>query len=338
MSGEYFHAPFIDADPKFKLVKIMERHSEKSGEKYPYVKVVKKFEDILEDDEIELVIITTPNSTHYEYGKMALSAGKHVIIEKPFTCTSAEAKDLTAIAKKSSLVLSPYHNRRWDGDFLTVKKIIREKLLGTLVEYHSHFDRFRNFIKPNSWKEIDDYGSGLLFDIGPHLIDQACVLFGQPETIFAGLRIQRDNGKIIDNFELILGYGKLKVVLNSGYLYKQSLARFAIFGSEGSFIKNGLDPQEETLKASGYTPGVQWGKEEKKYWGYLDTNVKGSEYNGKIETLAGCYQNYFEDIYEAIINRKEPTVRPEDALIAMRIIELAIESNDKKRVVDFRID
>jgi len=335
MSGEYFHAPFINADPKFELVKVLERHTERSKRFYPYVNVVKNIEDILNDNEIELVIITTPNSTHYELGKKALMAGKNVIIEKPFTCTSKETEELITIAKKSNLVLSPFQNRRWDGDFLTVKKIVEEKRLGYLVEYRSHFDRFRNFIKPNTWKEEEEFGTGVLYDIGPHLIDQALVLFGLPKTIFADLRTQREGGKIIDNFELILNYGKLKVVLNSGFLYKQSYIRFGLFGTEGSFIKNGLDPQEDTLKLSGYSPGLNWGKENEELWGVLDTNSDGSNFKGKIETQAGCYQDYFENIYDAIINKKELAVKPEDALAYMRIIELAIESNDKKRVFDF---
>jgi predicted dehydrogenase len=211
MSGEYFHAPFLDANPDFNLVKVVERHSERSKQLYPYVEVVKEFENILNDEKIELVVINAPNYLHYEMGKKALSAGKHVIIEKPFTRTVQEAKELIELAAKKNKILSVYQNRRWDGDFLTVKKIIKNKLLGDLVEFRSHFDRYRNFIKPDTWKEEQLPDSGLLYDIGPHLIDQAYCLFGAPFSVFADLRTQREGGKIIDNFEIILSEFKSNI-------------------------------------------------------------------------------------------------------------------------------
>jgi predicted dehydrogenase len=335
MSGEYFHAPFLNANPGFNLVKVVERHSERSKQLYPYVNVVKDFDNILNDDKIDLVIINTPNSFHYEMGNQALSAGKHVIVEKPFTRTVKEAKVLIELASKEKKILSVFQNRRWDGDFLTVKKIIENKLLGDLVEFRSHFDRYRNFIKPNTWKEEELPDSGLLYDIGPHLIDQAFCLFGAPKSVFADLRIQRRGSKIIDNFEIILNYPNLKVILNSGFLYKQQLVRFALFGSNGSFIKSGLDPQEDTLKKVGFKKSVEWGSEPKEQWGTLNTRLNGLNFNGKIVTETGCYEKYFENIYEAITNHKQLLVKPEQVLVTSRIIELALKSSAEKKVIKY---
>lgn len=335
MSGEFFMAPFIAANPGFNLTKILERHSERSKQFYPSVKIVKSFNEIINDNEIELVIISTPNSTHFEFGKKALLAGKNVIIEKPFTLTSNEAKELISIAEEKKLILSPFQNRRWDGDYLTVKKIIDSNVLGELVEFRSHFDRFRNYIKPNTWKEESAPGSGLLYDIGPHLIDQALQLFGNPVSLYADLRTTRSDTKIIDNFELVLNYGRLKVILNSGYLYHQSLTRFALFGSEGSYLKNGLDPQEDALKLSGYNPGPDWGKEPESMWGTLSTYNSGENNLQKFETIPGSYQDYFKNIHDSITNQKELIVKPTDALQSTKIIELAQESHNKKCSIKF---
>jgi len=335
MSGEYFHAPFLHVNPNFNLVKVMERHLEKSKQLYPYVKVVRDFKNILNDDKIDLVVINTPNFLHFEMAKNALLAGKHVIIEKPFTRTVKEAEELIELAAKQKRVLSVYQNRRWDGDFLTVKKIIQNKLLGDLVEFRSHFDRYRNFIKPNTWKEEDYPDSGLLYDIGPHLIDQAARLFGKPNAVYADLRMQRSGSKIIDNFEIVLSYPNLKVILNSGFLYKKQMVRFALFGTNGSFIKNGLDPQEDTLKKNGFNQSNEWGTEPEKYWGYLDTQISELSYKGKIETVAGCYQKYYENIYETISEKKELEVKPEQVLITSRIIELALESSTEKKTINY---
>ena len=335
MSGEYFHAPFLDANPNFNLMKVVERHSEKSKQLYPYVKVIKSFSEVLDDKEIELIIINTPNHLHYEMTKQALLTGKHVVVEKPFTSNSYEAEELIKIAEQKKRILTVFQNRRWDGDFMTVRKIIEDKLLGELVEFESHFDRFRNFIKPNTWKEEILPGTGLLHDIGPHLIDQAVCLFGKPKSIFADLRTERPGGKIIDCFEIILNYKKLKVTLKSNFLSKIPLPRFTLHGTEGSFIKTGLDPQEDTLKLAGVKNSDEWGKEPEEYWGIIDTTFNGVSIKKKIETMPGAYPLFFQNLYEVIIEGKELAVKPEEALITARIIDAAIKSNNEKKVIEF---
>jgi predicted dehydrogenase len=336
MSGEYFHAAFLDADPNYRLIKVVERHSNRSKHLYPYIEVVRDFSSVLDDDDIDLIIINTPNHLHFEMAKKALMFGKHVVVEKPFTTTSKEAEELINIAAAQGKILTVYQNRRWDGDFLTVKKIIESKILGELVEFESHFDRFRNYIKPNSWKEEILPGAGLLYDIASHLIDQSVCLFGNPTSLYTDLRTQRPSGKIIDAFEVILNYNKLKVTLKSNYLSKIPLPRFTLHGTEGSYIKNGLDPQEETLKKYGYRKSPDWGAEPSEFWGMIDAKLNGLIFYGEIETIAGSYASFYENLYEVLVNGKELAVKPMEALNTIRIIELAMESSRTKSEVKLK--
>ncbi len=335
MSGEYFHAPFLNADPGFILMKVVERHGEKSKQLYPYIKVAKDFQEVLEDKSIDLIIVNTPNHLHYEMAKKALLACKHVVVEKPFAASASEAEELIKIAANQKRILTVFQNRRWDGDFMTARKIIQDKLLGELVEFESHFDRFRNFIKPNTWKEELLPGTGLLYDIGPHLIDQAVCLFGKPKTIFADLRTERPGGKIIDCFEIIMHYEQLKVTLKSNFLSKIPLPRFTLHGTEGSFVKYGLDPQEDALKLTGLKNLDEWGREAQEFWGMIDTSFNGVQIKKKIETMAGNYPAFFRNLYGTIAEGSELAVKPEEALMTMRIIESAIESNNQKKVIEF---
>jgi scyllo-inositol 2-dehydrogenase (NADP+) len=333
MSGKYFHAPFIDTSDKFNLYAMLERKTAHAKEIYPDVKIVKDLSQILTDKNIELVIISSPNDTHYEYAKTCLLADKHVIIEKPFAITSEEAEELFKIANDQNRIAAAFHNRRWDGDYITAKKIIESGKLGELREYESHFDRFRNYIVPNKWKEEDRPGTGLLHDLGPHLIDQAISLFGRPKSVSADLRKQRKNTIVTDYFDLILDYGELKVQLKSGYLIKEKAVRFLIRGTEGSFVKYGLDPQEDDLKA-GMKPGdPNWGKDSEENWGTLYYDLDGLSHSAKVETARGNYQSYFENIYEAITNQSGLIIRPEDVLLTMRCIEAALESSKSKSAV-----
>ncbi|MGE5680172.1 MAG: oxidoreductase [Bacillota bacterium] len=333
-SARVFHAPFIECNDKFKLCSVLERNSSHSKDLYPHIKVVKNLQEILDAKDIDLVIVTTPNHSHFYYAEQLLKAGKNVIIEKPFTITYGEAQCLTELAEKNNLMLSVFHNRRWDGDFLTVKNIVKNRLLGELVEFESHFDRFRNYFKPNAWRESDLPGSGILYDLGPHLIDQALCLFGRPESLIADVRIQREGGKADDNFEIILNYGRLKVTLKAGMLVKNRAPRFILHGTEGAFVKYGLDPQENALK-NGISPlSAGWGSEPESQWGLLDSSIAGLNYYGKIKTIAGNYMEYFDNIYEAVTcNRSVLNVKPSEASEIIKIIELALESAAKGRRV-----
>eukprot|EP00126_Sphaerothecum_destruens_P008693 Sdes_comp20314_c1_seq4m13961 len=210
LSARVFHAPLIACNPSFKLLAFVERTGSKSLETYPGTKLYRTLRDLCLDPEIDLVIITTPSGNHYHHCKEVILAGKHCVVEKPFTVTSAEAFELAELAFENHILLSVFHNRRWDGDHLTAKDVIKNKLIGNVVEYENHFDRFRNLVRPNSWREQNLPGSGLLYDLGSHLIDQALDMFGIPQSVSADVRIQRENGKSDDYFHIELHYDPVR--------------------------------------------------------------------------------------------------------------------------------
>ena len=260
MAGRTFHAPVIQSVPNLRLKKVVERHTNEARKRYPWVEVVPDATALLQDEEINLVVIATPNISHFDLARQSLKANKHVVVEKPFTTTSGQAQELIDLARQQNKVISVNHNRRWDGDFQTVKKLLEGRLLGRLVEYESHYNRFRNYPRPNAWREEEGAGGGILFDLGSHLIDQAQVLFGVPQMITSDIRVQRDFAKINDSFELILHYDDLKVTLKAGMLVREQSPRFILHGTEGSFVKYGFDPQEEALKRGLHTVGIELGE------------------------------------------------------------------------------
>ncbi len=335
MAGQVFHAPLIASNPNFELTTVVERSSEKARKKYPWATIVKNIDEALQNKDIDLIVIATPNTTHYDLGKRALLANKHVIIDKPFTVTSTEAQELIDISVKKGKIISVFQNRRWDGDFLTVKKIVEQNLLGRLVEYESHYDRYVNFIRDNPWKESGDKGNGLLYDLGSHLIDQAQVLFGLPNSVYADMGARRDGGKIIDHFEMILYYDVIKVILRSGLLVREAGARFTLHGTEGSFVKYGLDPQEEMLKRGEQPLSLDWGKDSIELWGKLNTQMKGEHSITTRETENGNYPAYYENIFDAITGKGRIIVKPEEGRDTIRLIEAAILSASTKRVIPF---
>jgi scyllo-inositol 2-dehydrogenase (NADP+) len=335
MAGRVFHAPVIGSLPQLKLKKVVERHADDSRQRYPWVEVVRDAADILHDEQIELIVVATPNASHFDFARDSLLAGKHVVVEKPFATSSAQAQQLIELARQQNRLISVFQNRRWDGDFQTVKKLLEARLLGRLVEYESHFDRFRNYRQEDAWREEAGPGSGILFDLGSHLIDQSLVLFGLPRTITADIRIQRDGGTTDDNFEVILDYEALKATLKSGMLVREQSPRFILHGTIGAFVKYGLDPQEAALKR-GLTPSdANWGEEPREQWGTLITDLGGLQVEGRVETLAGSYQDYYRNIADAIRGRASLAVKPEEALSTVRIIELARQSSEEKRTVEF---
>lgn len=335
MAARVFHAPVIGSVPALKLKKVVTRRGDEVRARHPSAEVVRDTADLLRDGAIELVVVATPNDTHFDLARQALSAGKHVVVEKPFTVTSNQAQRLIDLARRRGRVLGVHHNRRWDGDFLTVRALLGAKLLGRLVEYESHFDRFRNRPKAGAWREEDGEGSGVLYDLGPHLVDQALVLFGVPRAVNADVRTQRGFAKADDSFELVLDYDRLKVTLKAGMLVRGERPRFILHGTEGSFVKHGMDPQEEALKRGGSPSDSAWGEESHRLWGRLDTQLGGLHVAGRVETLAGRYQDYWANVADAIRNRAELAVKPEEARDVIRVIELALRSNRQRRTIPF---
>ena len=213
MSGKVFHAPLLSAHPHFRLYKVLERNRSESAEDYPEVLIAKQYEELLSDESVDVVVVNTPNPHHYDMATAALEAGKHVVVEKPFTNTTEEAKRLIALAEKERKLLTVFQNRRWDSDFRTIQSLLAADVLGDVVEYEAHYDRFRNYIEPDTWKEEDGPGAGILYNLGSHMIDQALVLFGMPQTLFAKLGIQRAGGQAPDAYHLVLDYGERQIIL-----------------------------------------------------------------------------------------------------------------------------
>ncbi len=335
--GHIFNAPIIESTAGFLISAAMTSNPQNrkvAREKYPQADVVTEYEQLLENDQLDLIVITTPNHTHYPMAKKALLAGKHVVVEKPFTVTTREAEDLIRLSQEQQLVLSINHNRRWDSDFQTVRRVIASNRLGKVVEYQAHFDRFRNYIKPG-WKEQKEVpGSGILYDLGSHLIDQALLLFGFPAEVFAILSSQRADSTVTDRFEVYLLYPDLKVRLSAGMLVKKPGPRYTLLGQKGSFLKFGMDPQEEALKA-GQTPSTtpDWGVEEPHLWGELHLDNNGDTHLEKIKSESGDYRKFYQNIYQAIVNKVPLEVTPEQAKRVIQIIEAAYRSHMSKQVV-----
>jgi scyllo-inositol 2-dehydrogenase (NADP+) len=336
LSGRVFHAPLITHDKKFALKHIIERSKDDARKLYPGIAVSKSFEDLLDDETIELVVVNTPDQTHYEFTRNALLAGKHVVVEKPFTQTVAQGEELIALSRVKGLMLTVFHNRRWDGDFLTVQDIIRNKLLGRLVDFESHFDRYRYGIQPDTWKEQADAGAGLVYNLGSHMIDQALVLFGMPDAVTAQTRIVRPRGEVVDWYDIVLHYREHNVRTKSSYLVRELGPRYVLHGTLGSFIKHGLDPQEEALRLEKSPGGSDWGKESQEWWGLLNTEVNGMQRKVIVETKPGNYSAFYADVYDCIVHHTHPPVQPAEALNVIRIIEAAKKSSEERKTIPLR--
>ncbi len=326
LSGRVFHAPFIHVHPGFLLKKIVERSTNASKKKYSYIEVVSDYKNLLQDESIDIIAVCSPNSLHFKMAKACLFAGKHVIVEKPFTTSSKEAEELIDISKRVEKKIFVYQNRRWDADFLTVKELLKNNELGEIYEYEAHFDRFKPEYVNLSWKNVKSPGSGNLYDLGSHLIDQAIDLFGKPNSLEAIIKTERKNSPIDDYFKLVLQYKNLKVVLTAGMLVEELGPRYIIKGSKGIFTKFGIDPQEDILKKGTLPDSKTWGAEDKKYWGTLKSD-KGKKI---VESLPGNYMGFYDNVYEVLKNNAGIIVKPEEALETIKIIETAFSLQNVK--------
>lgn len=332
MSGKVFHAPLLHVNPKFDMTRVMQRTGDSVRERYPNTEIVRTAGEIIGDPSIDVVLVNTPDHTHYDYTKQSLEAGKHVVVEKPFVLDVREGEELINLAEKKGLILTVYQSRRWEGDFLTIRRIVDQKLLGRLVEYQAHFDRFRNFIR-DSWKENPENHTGILYNLGSHLIDQALVLFGMPEAVFADIRKQRTGSMVDDLFDLNLFYPGLKVCLKGSYLVREAGPRFILNGTEGSFVSVHTDPQEAALIEGHYPNEPGWGTQPEEKWGILNTSVGDLHVRGRVETCAGCYEEFYNCLYDSIVNETKPAVDPRDSLKGIHIIRAAHQSSDNREVV-----
>lgn len=333
MSGEIFHAPLLHEHTGFTLSTVVQRNSTKANIRYPDVKIVRDVDAVMQDETIELIIVNTPNGTHYPFATRALEAGKHVVVEKPFTVTTAEAEGLIALGKKTGKLLTVFQNRRWDGDFLTLKKVVQEKLVGDIAEFELHYDRYRNYIEANTWKEESAPGTGILYNLGSHMLDQVLVLFGMPGEVDARMGVQRNGGQVDDYYDIRLQYAGFHAIVKSSYLVREPGPRYILHGTTGSYIKYGLDPQEQALKEGKQPGSTSWGYEPREYWGKLNTSVGSVHVEGVIETELGNYMAFYDNIYEVIREGKELMVKPEESRDGIKIIEACGESNRLRKAI-----
>lgn len=336
MSGKVFHGPLLRSNPNFKVVSVMQRTPRGAEEFFTGCRIVSQFSDLVSDPDVELVIVNTPDQTHYEYTREAILGGKHVVVEKPFTMTVAEGKKLIQLAQEKNVLLTVFQNRRWDGGALTIKEILKKGYLGRIVEFESHYDRYRNYIQEDTWKEDQDSGTGTLYGLGSHQIDEALYLFGMPEGVWADLRIIRTGGKVIDYYNMMLRYPEVSVIIRCSYLVKEEGPRIILHGTDGSYIKYGIDPQEERLKAGHMPDEPNWGYEDEMYWGILNREKDGKTIRKAYKTVNGNYPAFYENLYQAIRKKKELAVKPQEALNVIRVIEAAIKSSAERKEIPLK--
>ncbi|GAA5179086.1 oxidoreductase [Niveibacterium umoris] len=324
-----FHAPLIASVPGLALTAISSSDPAKVRAAWPQVDTCESPDALFARPDIDLVVIPTPNETHYPLAVKALAAGKHVVVDKPFTLDAAEARDLIARADAAGRVLSVFHNRRWDADFLTVKQILASGELGRLTHFESHFDRFRPLVRQR-WRESGAPGSGLWYDLGSHLLDQALQLFGTPQIISLDLAKQRDGAAADDWFHAVLRYDGLRVILHASALVGDLGPRFALHGTRGSFSKFGLDPQEDALKLGGRPGAADWGVDPRP--GTLTTSEGDALISREFAGERGDYSRYYAAVRDAILQGASNPVPASDALKVMQLIDLGLASFREGRV------
>ena len=330
LAGRAFHAPVIRAVPGLHLAAILQRTGNEAADTYPDVQIVRNLDELLAIREIQLVVIATPNDTHYPFARQCLAAGRDVVVDKPFTTAVEEAKALVAFAKEKGRLITVYQNRRYDGDFQALRKLVVEGTLGRIVRFETHYDRYRPQLKPGAWRETTRPGSGILFDLAPHLIDHALVLFGLPEAVTADVRIERENAVADDAFDIMFHYpGPLRAVLKSSILVATPRPHFVMFGTQGSFVKQTTDPQENNLRHGNVPKDGPWGAEPEENWGLL-TVPEGDRFTQRRIPSANCdFRDYYANLRDALLGKAAPAVTTEWAVNVMKLLEMARESSER---------
>jgi len=337
-AGKTFHAPLIAAVPALELAAVASSDAAKVHADWPGVPVFASPAELIARADIDLVVIATPNDTHHSLARDALRAGRHVVVDKPFTVALADARELVALARERGKLLSVFHNRRWDGDLLTLKRLLGEGVLGRVVEMDSRIDRWRPEVRQR-WRESTGPGAGLWFDLGPHLVDQALQLFGPPHAIALERALVREGALADDWFHASLRYDRLHVHLRASMLAAASAPRFTLHGTRGSFVKHGPDPQEDALKAGvrpTWPPQAAWGVDTGRA-AIVTRADDGAVVEAPVALERGAHQAYFAAVAAAIRGEAPNPVPPEEALAVMELIELGIRSAAERRELEWRI-
>lgn len=341
LAGRIFHTAVIQATPGLELVCVVQRSGDEAAKKYPGIKLARSVEEMLGDVGIQLVIIATPSYSHFELAKQCLREQRNVVVDKPFTLKSEEAAELIRMARERKLLITAYQNRRWDGPCQTIRQILASGELGRLVSFESHFDRFRAQPRRDVWRENGGSGGGTLFDLGPHLIDEALILFGAPQSVLASVRVERENAIVDDAWDILLEYDRphrMTAFLRATLTACTPGPRYVLHGTRGSFTKYGIDPQEDQLKAGMTFDSPGFGEEPESAWGEVKIcEAESGPVTRRVKTARGDYRGFYENVRDALLGKSELEVKPEQVWRTTRLIELARESSSQGRriPVDF---
>jgi scyllo-inositol 2-dehydrogenase (NADP+) len=331
LGGRCFHAPVIRAVPGLRLAAILQRSQNTAAELYPDIRLVHSLDELLAIDSVQLVVISTPNQTHFPFAKRCLEAGKHVVVDKPFTTTVAEAIELLHLANRKSLVLAVYHNRRFDADFQALRQTIANGQLGRVLRFESTYDRYRPQSKPGAWREKPGPGSGVLFDLAPHLLDQSLTLLGTPEAIAADVRIERPGFSTDDAFDIFLYYPQgVRALLRATMMSAVPRPRLVVLSEKGSYLKREFDPLEPNLRNGQIPTGESWVVEKPENYGELTLIENGTTTTRKIPSV-GDWREFYANIRDAILGKAQLLVTPQQILNVMVALELSLESNSQRR-------
>jgi scyllo-inositol 2-dehydrogenase (NADP+) len=335
LAGRSFHAPVISAVPGLRLAAVLQRRGSEAAAAYPEARIVRNLDELLAIPGIRLIVIATPNQTHAPFARQCLAAGRDVVVDKPFATSYEEAASLVEFAQKSGRLLTVYQNRRYDGDFQAIRELVAAGALGRIVRFESNYDRFRPNLKPNAWREQQVPGAGILFDIAPHLIDHAMLLFDLPEAVTADIRIEREGGLSDDAFDVMFHYpNSMRAVLSSNILAATQRPRFLIFGTNGALLKQTFDPQEINLRAGQIPNEGPWGAEPESNWALLTLALPdGTTKQRRMRSASSDYRDYYANIRDVLLGKAQPAVTLPRALDVMRALELARESNAQRRTI-----
>lgn len=334
LAGRAFHAQVIRAVPGLRLAAILQRRGNEAAEKYPDVPIVRTLDELLAIKEIRLVVIATPNDSHFPLAQRCLADGRDVLVDKPFTTTLDEAIALVQFAKRQGRLLTVYQNRRYDGDFAALRQLVASGTLGRIVRFEANYDRYRPALKPGAWREKSGPGSGIFLDIGPHLIDYALQLFGLPEAVTADIRIEREGAVADDAFDVAFHYPRgLRADLRSSILAASPRPHLTLHGTLGAFVKQTVDPQENNLRNGLIQPGMPWGGEPEENWGVLTLAESGALLKRRVPNANCDYRDFYANLRDAILGKAKLAVTPEWALDVMRLLEFARRSSNERRTV-----
>lgn len=330
MAGRVFHAPLISSVEGLELAAVVERHTDQAAQRYPGIKTYRTLEELLADASIELVVVATPSGSHFEMAKQVLAAGKHAVVDKPVSVESDEIRELIELAAAKKRLLIPFHNRRWDGDFFTLRKLLNEHQLGRVVSIESRLDRWRPGDTRRPWKDDPGQGGGVLLDLGTHLVDQALVLCGNPLGVSAEVLRERDGDGSDDSFTVRLRYDRCYYTVGGNALSTIPGARFHVRGMRGNFRKKSVDPQEAALNKITRITAADWGQETQSEWGLLYVDVEGGVVSRPVATLPGDYRGFYAGVRDAVAGEAPAPVPAVDAWRVARILEWARESSEKR--------